>query len=132
MEHIVNKKSTPLPYASIISRIICTCGVYPLDNEEKFKVQEIGINTLSNLGYLKQQRAWVRKQARMEEPHVQDDDMGMEEQAYEEVPPGSPVTSQTFSTSLRFKYIKLGRLCQEIPKELDSRKENIWVVNIIF
>lgn len=96
MEHMTNKKSAPLPCTSIISNIIWACNINPLDNEEKIKAQEIGMNTFSNLGYTKYLYFWVRKHGgRREERHAQDNDVEMEEWAYEEIPHGSPSSLAT-------------------------------------
>lgn len=90
MENVVNKKSTPIPYASNMSKLICAYTIYPLNNEEKFKPHEIGMNTLSHLGYEKYENAWTWKCGRRTlGPHPQKEDVEMQE--HKENPLNSPL-----------------------------------------
>lgn len=88
MENVIHKKSAPLPYASIISKLICACAIHPLNNGERCRPQEIGMNTLCRLGYEKRRNAWVLKQGRVR-PRPQNEDEEMEEP--EEIPSWSPL-----------------------------------------
>lgn len=103
MANTTKKKSTPLLYATLIAKILRTCRIIPLDGEEQVRVQEIGENTLSFLGYWKYQSRWVLK-ARRRRKVCQDRDEEMEEveeeeETYDNIPPGNPSSPTSASTA---------------------------------
>lgn len=85
MANVIRKDKTPFPYAFVISKIIRAYHIYPFEDEEKIKAQEIVLNTMSNLGYMMYQNQWVKKPSKRRRRKVAASGEEMEEQAYDDL-----------------------------------------------
>lgn len=89
IENVAKKERAPLPYTFIISKIIRAYHMHPLDEEEKLEAQEIRLNTMSYLEYMKYANEWVLKPRRRKGGKDESDEE-MVDQAYNNIYPKSP------------------------------------------